>query len=150
MSLAPILVEPRGAIPHHPVPIMAFATATATPIRRPEFRRQFDCFPLEAGYCAVWTVDQRPDQEICLEPGEFQISTPNGQRLIAKLTGRTRKARRKSEGTLATCEVFQIETVVEMVGELPVLVGRRGERVEGGTWGVHLTALTHDTLASLA
>ena len=128
---------------------MAFATATASPIRRPEFSRQFDCFPLEPGFRAVWTVDQRPDQEICLEEGEFQISTPNGQRLIAKLTGRTRKARRRSEGTLATCEVFRIDTVVEMVGELPVLVGRRGERVEGGTWGVHLTALTGDTLASL-
>lgn len=128
---------------------MAFATATATPIRRPQFPRQFDCFALGGHFGAVWAVDQRPDQEICLEDGEFQISTPNGQRLIAKLTGRTRKARRKSEGTLATCEVFRVDTVVEMVGELPVLVGRRGERVEG-MWAVHLTALTGEALASLA
>lgn len=129
---------------------MTFATTTTTPIRRPEFKRQFDCFPVsEAPLGTVWTVDQRPDQEICLEDGEFQISTPNGQRLIARLTGRTRKPRRKSEGLLATCEVFQIDTVVEMVGELPVLVGRRGQRVEG-MWAVHFTALTHTALAALA
>lgn len=116
---------------------MAFATSITTPIRRPEFKRQFDCFPVtDAPLGTVWTADHRPDQEICLEEGEFQISTPNGQRMIARLTGRTRKPRRVSQGTLlATCEVFQIDTVVEMVGDLPVLVGRRGERVEG-VWAV--------------
>jgi len=65
------------------------------------------------------------------------LEGPHGCRYIAKATGRTRWF-----GTwlVATLQVFEIDTVVEMVGELPVIVGRRGEKLPG-TWRTNLQAI---------
>ncbi len=41
-----------------------------------------------------------------------------------------------------TIEVFDVDTVVAMVGDLPVIVGRRGERLKG-TWWTHSNAVNH-------
>jgi hypothetical protein len=110
---------------------MAFATAVTTPITRRLDGAKFGASPCDSESRAVWDVMDRPDQEICLEEGEFQLTSSRGSRLIGRFTGRTRNMR---GAACPTIEVFQVDTVVEMVGDLPVLVGRRGQRLEGGTW----------------
>jgi hypothetical protein len=111
---------------------MAFATAAATPINARLDGARYTAQPCEGKTRAWWEVQPRPDQDICLEGDEFQLSGPYGQRLIARFTGRSRWI--NSTTFAPTLEVFDVATVVEMVGELPVMVGRRGERLEGGTW----------------
>lgn len=128
---------------------MAFATATASPIRRNLAGSQWTCQPCQGEQRLYWTVEARPDQDICLEEGEFQVTCrERGIRRIGRLTGRTRKisgydftAGRMAQIAFPTVELFEVDTVVEMVGELPVIVGRRGERLEGGTWYTSPNAL---------
>ena len=62
---------------------------------------------------------------------------PHGCRYIAKATGRTRWF---GSWLAATLDVYGIDTVVEMVGEMPVIVGCRGEKLPG-TWRTNLGAL---------
>lgn len=118
---------------------MAFATATATPIAARLDGSRYTAQPCEGCTRAWWEVQVRPEQDICLEAGEFQLSGPHGQRLIARFTGRSRWVNASTYAP--TLEVYDVATVVEMVGDLPVLVGRRGERLEGGTWWTSPSAL---------
>lgn len=128
---------------------MAFATATATPIRRDLSGSQWTCEPCDGKQRLHWTVEARPDHDILLEEGEFQVTCRDrGLRRIGRLTGRTRQmsawdfqTNRMARIPFPTVELFDVDTVVEMVGELPVIVGRRGERIEGGTWYTSPNAL---------
>lgn len=60
------------------------------------------------------------------------LQGPHGLRRIGRFTGRRRWI--TSSFQAPTIEVFDIDTVVEMVGNLPVIVGRRGERIKGTWW----------------
>jgi hypothetical protein len=119
---------------------MAFATATTTPVAVRLDGMRFTAQPCEGKTRAWWEVLPRPEQDICLEDGEFQLTGPYGQRMIGRFTGRRRWVNNNTCHAV-TIEVFDIDTVVEMVGELPVMVGRRGERLEGGTWWTHRNAV---------
>lgn len=110
---------------------MAYATAIKTPIAHPQGCSGYGASPCDGGSKANWDVLTRPEQDICLENDEFQLNGPYGQRLIARFTGRTRRV---NGGRVPTLDVFDVATVVEMVGQLPVMIGRRGNRIEGGTW----------------
>lgn len=111
---------------------MAYATTIFTPIRRDIACSRWSCEPCDHKQRLWWDIDVRPDHDILLEEGEFQISQrERGIRRIGVFTGRTRRI----GGTpCPTLEVYDVDTVVEMVGDLPVIVGRRGERIPGGTW----------------
>lgn len=120
---------------------MAYATAITTPINR---FGSFTADPCEKapggrlrGWWGHWQILADAPQDICLEEGEFAMEGPHGCRLIAKATGRTRWF-----GTwlAATLNVYEVATVVEMVGEMPVIVGRRGDKLPG-TWRTSLNAL---------
>lgn len=113
---------------------MAFATTVKTPIAYSPYSCRWVCSPCDRTdprYSRWFEVKRRPDQEILLEEGEFQIDGPHGTRYIGVFTGRTRAI---GGGRCPTVEVYDIDTVVEMVGDLPVIVGRRGQRISGGTW----------------
>lgn len=116
---------------------MAYATAATTPIAS-----VVDCSytadPCDEKRGAWWDVCRRPDQDVCLEEGEFMLKGPRGLRRIARFTGRTRRI--YTGFRAPTMEVFDVSTVVEMVGELPVIVGRRGKRLPG-TWWTHPSAM---------
>lgn len=114
---------------------MAYATAVSSPItlRKDGFR--FTAEPCDAPgkqRKLWWDVLPRPEQDLCLEDGEFQLNGPNGTRRIGRFTGRKRWVNSKTYAP--TIEVFDVNTVVEMVGDLPVIVGRRGERLKGTWW----------------
>lgn len=109
---------------------MAFATATNT-IIAPVFGSYWVCEPCDPSDRRAWEVCRRPDQEICLESGEFQINGPNGIRRIGRLTGKTRRVR---GNVCPTLKVYDVETVVEMVGDLPVIIGRAGSKLPGTWW----------------
>lgn len=126
---------------------MAYATALTSPITQ---RKDGFCFTAEP--CGIpagarrswWEVCPRPEQDLCLEEGEFQLSGPYGTRRIARFTGRKRWV--NSKVYAPTIEVFDVDTVVEMVGDLPVIVGRRGERLKG-TWWVAPQAVNTEVVA---
>jgi hypothetical protein len=109
---------------------MAYATAVTTPIAS-VLSGGFTADPCGEKRGPWWDVKVRPDQDICLEEGEFMLKGPRGLRRIARFTGRDRWI--TSTFRAPTLEVFDVDTVVEMVGDLPVIVGRRGEKVKG-TW----------------
>jgi hypothetical protein len=115
---------------------MAYATALTSPIsqRKDGFRYTAEpcCDTVPKASRQWWDVCPRPEQDLCLEEGEFQLNGPHGTRRIARFTGRKRWINSKTYAP--TIEVFDIATVVEMVGELPVIVGRRGERLKGTWW----------------
>ncbi len=125
---------------------MIYATAARSPIAHILGGSQFTAEPCDSPAKQRrqwWDVCERPDQDICLEDGEFQLSGPHGFRRIARFTGRMRWV---NSGTCApTIEVFDVETVVAMVGDLPVIVGCRGERIKG-TWWTHWNAVNHDVV----
>jgi hypothetical protein len=109
---------------------MAFATAVRTPIAR----EGFEAIPCDREMPRCWySIKVRPAQEILLEDGEFMVEGSKGNRLIGRFTGRTRYIPYYKE-RFVTLELYDIDTVVEYVGDLPVIVGRRGERIPGGTW----------------
>lgn len=117
---------------------MAFATAVTTPVA-PRMAGNWGIAPCDyrnfAGHC-WYEILRRPEQDICLEDGEFQVISQRGLRYIGRWTGRTRQFR-SFHGCLEampTAELYRVDTVVEYVGDLPVLVGRRGDRLDGGTW----------------
>jgi hypothetical protein len=120
---------------------MAFSTATTSPINRTGSYTAEPCEKapggVRKGWWGHWDVLADAPHDLCLEEGEFALEGPHGCRYIAKATGRTRWF-----GTwlAATLQVFEIDTVVEMVGELPVIVGRRGEKLPG-TWRTNLQAI---------
>jgi hypothetical protein len=124
---------------------MAYATAVSSPITL----RQ-DGFRFTAEPCSIparqrrqwWEVCPHPEQDLCLEEGEFQLNGPHGTRRIARFTGRKRWV---NKTYVPTIEVFDIATVVEMVGELPVIVGRRGERLKG-TWWISPQAVNYNVV----
>lgn len=130
---------------------MAFATSTSTPIRRCLTGSQWPCEPCDASnkQRLYWVVENRPDHDILLEEGEFQVTCrERGIRRIGRLTGRTRKFAAwdfakgySTKVAFPTVELYDVDTVVEMVGDLPVIVGRRGERLKIGTWRVSPCAL---------
>lgn len=107
---------------------MAYATATTTPISGYGFSAE----PCDGGKGPWWDVMERPDQEICLEEGEFLLKSMKGSRLIGEFTGRKRWV--NSSTYAPTINVYEVDTVVEMVGDLPVIVGRRGNRIKGTWW----------------
>lgn len=119
---------------------MAYATAANLPITREGFSASH-CDPApngrKRGWWGWWDILPTTPQDLCLENGEFVIKNAHGHRLIARATGRTR---RFGSHLAATLEVFEVDTVVEMVGDLPVIVGRRGERLPG-TWKTATGAL---------
>ena len=137
---------------------MTFATAISSPIVSRQDGFRFTAEPCEGptkvrkqwtGIFQIkvelqWEVCSRPDQEICLEEGEFQLNGPHGTRRIARLTGRKRWV--NSHTYAPTIEVYDIETTVEMVGDLPVIVGRRGERLKG-TWWISPQAINPDAVS---
>lgn len=122
---------------------MTYATAVSTPVNRNYYGAQWSCDPCEGERRLWWTVEARPDHDILLEEGEFQITQrERGIRRIGVFTGRTRKI--AGGGNCLPCptiEVYDVDTVVEMVGDLPVIVGRRGARIPGGTWFTHPSAV---------
>lgn len=115
---------------------MAYATATATPIA-PVEGSYWICEPTDPSDRRAWEIKRRPDQEICLESGEFQINGPKGIRRIGRLTGRTRRIRGLD---CPTINVYDIDTVVEMVGDQPILIGRAGDKLPG-TWWIYPNVL---------
>ena len=115
---------------------MAYATATATPIAQ-IYGSHWICEPTDPSDRRAWEIRRRPDQEICLEDGEFQINGPNGIRRIGRLTGRTRRIRGIN---CPTINLYDIDTVVEMVGEMPVIIGRAGDKLPG-TWWIYPNVL---------
>jgi hypothetical protein len=117
-----------------------FATATFSPITRNGFSASHcDAAPngRKRGWWGWWDVLPVAPQDLCLEEGEFALEDARGSRLIARATGRTRWF---GSHNMATLEVFDIDTVVEMVGDLPVIVGKRGNRLPG-TWKTSTLAL---------
>lgn len=126
---------------------MAYATAVSSPItlRKDGFRYTAEPCDTPAKQRKLWwDVCPRPEQDLCLEDGEFQLNGPHGCRRIARFTGRKRWV--NSKVYAPTIEVFDVETTVEMVGDLPVIVGRRGERLKG-TWWVAPQAVNTDVVA---
>jgi hypothetical protein len=124
----------------------AYATAVRSPIAHRLDGYHFTAEPCDSLARARrqwWDVCERPEQDICLEDGEFQLSGPHGCRRIARFTGRWRMV--NSYRYVPTIEVFDVDTVVVMVGDLPVIVGRRGERLKG-TWWTHSNAVNHDVV----
>ena len=110
---------------------MAYATCAFYPISTAS---RFGAAPCDrAAYKALGFLNIEPacPQDLCLEDGEFVITSLKGMRYIGKATGRTRWINGFKASTL---DVFEVDTVVEMVGDLPVIVGRRGQKLEGGTW----------------
>lgn len=126
---------------------MAYATSRTSPIasRKDGFRYTAEpCTAAEKQLRQWWDVCPRPEQDLCLEEGEFQLNGPHGIRRIARFTGRKRWVNSKTYAP--TIEVFDVATVVEMVGDLPVIVGRRGERLKG-TWWVVPQAVNPDVVS---
>lgn len=115
---------------------MAYATSISTPVARRLDGARYGASPCDNSTKAWWDICYRPDQDICLEDGEFMLEGPRGVRRIGRFTGRTRWI---GNFCAATIEVYEVDTVVEMVGDLPVIVGRRGERLKG-TWWTHPNA----------
>ena len=116
-----------------------YATACETPITRSGFTANpCDKAPdgRKRGWWGWWDILATAPHDICLEAGEFVLEGNNGVRLIGCPTGRTRWF---GSTLTATFNVFEIDTVVEMVGDLPVIVGRRGNRLPG-TWKTHPNA----------
>lgn len=114
---------------------MAYATAVFTPVASRKDGFRFTAEPCDSSSKQRrqwWEVCPRPDQDICLEDGELQLNGPHGTRRIARFTGRKRWV--SPQVYSPTIEVFDVATVVEMVGEMPVIVGRRGERLKGTWW----------------
>ena len=113
-----------------------FVTATETPITRSGFTAS----PCDAysGFNpkAWWDILPVAPHDICLGSEEFVIEGPHGVRMIGVPTGRTRWF---GSFLTATFNVYEVDTVVEMVGELPVIVGRRGRKLPG-TWKTHMNA----------
>ena len=125
---------------------LPYATAVRSPIVHRLDGSHFTAEPCDSLARARrqwWDVCERPEQDICLEDGEFQLSGPHGCRRIARFTGRKRWV--NSRTCAPTIEVFDVDTVVAMVGDLPVIVGRRGERLKG-TWWTHSNAVNHDVV----
>ena len=120
----------RG-LPYHPGVFMAYATCAFYPIST---AGRFGAAPCDrAAFKRLHFLDIEPvcPQDLCLEEGEFVITSPKGMRYIAIATGRTRFFNGFRGPTL---DVYEVDTVVEMVGDLPVIVGRRGQKLDGGTW----------------
>ena len=116
-----------------------FATATETPVTRSGFSGSHcDKSPdgRKRGWWGWWDILDKTPHDICLEANEFVLEGPHGARLIGIPTGRTRWF---GSTLTATFNVFEIDTVVEMVGDLPVIVGRRGKKLPG-TWKTHISA----------
>lgn len=111
---------------------MAYATAVTTPITARSDSFRYSASPCDNSHKQWWDVCPRPEQDLCLEEGEFQMNGPHGLRRIGRFTGRKRWV--NSNTYAPTIEVYDVDTVVEMVGDLPVIVGRRGERIKGTWW----------------
>lgn len=116
---------------------MAFATAVTTPIVIRLDGCRYAASPCDKSSKAWWEIHPRPAQDILLEEGEFMLEGPQGQRRIGRFTGRKRWVTPSFQAP--TFEIFDVDTVVEMVGDLPVIVGRRGEKIKG-TWWTHPNA----------
>ena len=127
---------------------MTYSTAVSSPIAHRTDGNRFvaqPCVPAkERSKGSWWEICERPEQDICLEDGEFQLSGPYGSRRIARFTGRRRWV--DSSTYAPTVEVYDVDTVVMMVGDLPVIVGKRGERFKG-TWWVHPSSVNYDVVS---
>ena len=100
------------------------ATTTISAAASPDVTTRQDGRWVYAG----WTLLTTAPQELIVAADERVMEHPRtGERRIVKLNGRTRQAGHR--GRLACCDYFDIETVVRMSGDTPVLWGIRGERL---------------------